>query len=560
MSKKAKKSNSGALRWIYDSVKPRLPIIIIIMILTCVLSCTGSVVALILGGLVNAATGKNLKMLIILAVLLGVTYLVNIAGSAIVKYLSQNCKAKLDISIRRRFFSHILRKDYSKISEHHSGELMNIITSDVTVITDAVCSVLPNFAGFLTKFVFALIMILSIQPWIALIYCVVGITVIFAARIFRNRTKLYHKKSQQAEDKNRSFWQESLYNLLAVKVFAAENSMIDKSDRLQDNSFKARMKSAKLSALTNAGYSLFMCMGYVFAFVWCTAFVFLDLMNFGTMTTVVQLVGQIQSPFSAISGIVTQYYTAIASAERLIAIEKIQDEPPVDYVNSNEIYKKMRSLRFDSVSFAYDRDNVLSCLDLSLNKGEFIGIIGNSGIGKSTLFKLMLGVYQAQSGEIYIDCNDEKINCSPSTRTMFAYVPQGNMLFSGTILDNITMINQNASDEQIEKAIKISCCDEFISELPNGIHTEIGEKGYGLSEGQIQRIAIARAILANAPILLLDEATSALDGLTEEKLLQNLREIHDVTCIIVTHRKKALSICDKTLRIESGKAIILENE
>lgn len=559
MSKKAKKSNSGALKWIYKSVKPRLPIIITIMILTCVLSCTGSVVALILGNLVNAATEGNLKMLIILAVLLGVTYIVNVVGASMVKYMSQSCKAKLDISIRRKFFSDILRKDYSKISEHHSGELMNIITSDVTVITDAVGTVLPNFAGFLTKFVFALVMILSIQPWIGIIYSVAGVSVLFAARIFRGKTKYYHKKSQQTEDKNRSFWQESLYNLLAVKVFAAEKSMLEKSDVLQENSFKARMKSAKFSCLTNAGYSLFMSMGYVFAFVWCTVCVFLDLMSFGTMTTIVQLVGQIQSPFSAISGIVTQYYTAIASAERLIEIEKIQNEPPVEYVNPCEIYGKMRSIRFDSVSFAYDRDDVLTNLDLSVTKGEFIGIVGNSGIGKSTVFKLMLGVYQPQSGEIYIDA-DEKITCSPSTRTMFAYVPQGNMLFSGTILDNITMINPNATHEQIENAVKISCCDEFIAELPDGIHTEIGEKGYGLSEGQVQRIAIARAILADAPILLFDEATSALDGVTEEKLLHNLRKMHDVTCIIVTHRKKALSICDKAIRIEGGKAIILENE
>ena len=232
------------------------------------------------------------------------------------------------------------------MSEHHSGELMNRMTSDVSVISDAVTSILPNFAGFLTKFIFALVMILAIQPWIGIIYSIAGICVFFAARIFRTKTKALHKLSQQAEDNNRSFWQETFNNLLGIKVFTAEKSMNDKSADLQQKSFRAKMNSVRFSVLANSGYSLFMCAGYVFAFIWCTVCLFLKVMSFGTMTSIIQLVGQIQSPFSAMSGIFTQYYTAIASAERLIEIENLPSEPPVSYIDAKSTYSRMRSIDF----------------------------------------------------------------------------------------------------------------------------------------------------------------------------------------------------------------------
>lgn len=553
MKNDAKKQNRQTLTWIYAAVKAQLPTLITVMVLTCLLSCSGSVIALILGRLVDAATNAAFSSLVMFAVLLGCTYLINIVGSAVIKYMSQRCKAALDVSMRQKYFSYVLQKEYARVSEHHSGELMNRMTSDVSVITDAVTSILPNFAGFLTKFIFALVMILAIQPWIGIIYSLAGICVFFAARIFRTKTKALHKLSQQAEDNNRSFWQETLNNLLGIKVFTAEKSMNDKSADLQQKSFRAKMNSVRFSVLANSGYSLFMAAGYVFAFIWCTVCLFLKIMSFGTMTSIIQLVGQIQSPFSAMSGIFTQYYTALASAERLIEIENMPSEPPVSYIDAKSTYSRMRSIDFRSVSFAYDADDVLHNFDLSVKRGEFVGIIGNSGIGKSTLFKLLLGVYAPNGGTITIITADGEIPCDTAARRLFAYVPQGNMVFSGTLRDNITMINPQASDELVNAAVKICCADDFIGSLPNGLDTEIGERGLGLSEGQVQRIAIARALVANAPILLLDEATSALDGETEARLLDNLRKIKNITCIIVTHRRKALSICDRTLKLENGK-------
>lgn len=195
----------------------------------------------------------------------------------------------------------------------------------------------------------------------------------------------------------------------------------------------------------------------------------------------------------------------------------------------------------------------MTITSLKINKGDFVAIMGISGIGKSTLLKLLLGVFNLNSGSITLETDSGSIPIDKNTRKMFSYVPQGNMLISGTIRDNITFINQNASDEEIEQAVRISCSKQFIDELPSGIETVIGEKGLGLSEGQVQRLAIARSLLANAPVILLDEATSALDENTEKEFLQNLKELKNVTCIIVSHKMAALEICNKKFKSKTVK-------
>lgn len=550
-----KKTDNSSLKWIVKSVKPNLSLIVILTVTTAVLGCAGSCFAVIVGKLIDAAAKQHdMALFIFFAVLLAFAYALTVALSAFIKYFTARTKAKIDISLRKKLFSSVLSKDFSKISAFHSGEIMNRMTSDVSTVSDAATNLLPNFIGLIARFIFALCLVIAIQPFLALIYTLGGVAVFFVSRIFRKRIKLLHKAAQKTEDDNRSFWQECLNNLLTVKVFAAAKQIKDKSDALQGKSFEARMKSATFSALANSGYSLILSLGYVFAFIWCGVCLFYDLMTFGAMTTIIELVSQLQSPFSGLSGIFTQYYVSLASAERLIEIEQLTDEPLVEYVNANDVYKNMQSLEFNDVCFKYDRDYVLNNLDLSIKKGEFIGILGNSGIGKSTLFKLILGVYEPNSGEISFSAGD-LIKCSANTRTMFAYVPQGNMMFSGSIRDNITLINSNVDNEMLKNALKICCIDEFVDSLPNGIDTELGEKGLGLSEGQAQRIALARAIVSNAPILLLDEATSALDANTEAEVLQNIRSMKDKTCIIVTHRIKALDICDRAVEIKNGQII-----
>ena len=236
------------------------------------------------------------------------------------------------------------------------------------------------------------------------------------------------------------------------------------------------------------------------------------------------------------------------------------DLPDEKEINKNEIdkdavYRSLKSIEFENITFGFDRDFILDNTSLSINKGDFVAIMGISGIGKSTLLKLLLGVLNVNSGSIYLNTDNSKIFIDKNTRKLFSYVPQGNMLISGTIKDNITFINPSATDDEIAKAIEISCAKQFIDELPLGIETVIGEKGMGLSEGQIQRLAIARSLLANSPVLLLDEATSALDEQTEKQFLTNLKTLDNITCLIVSHKKAALDICNKSIKIKNGKII-----
>lgn len=248
----------------------------------------------------------------------------------------------------------------------------------------------------------------------------------------------------------------------------------------------------------------------------------------------------------------------IASAERIIEIENMSASKSVNdkNISTEKIYSEMDGICFDDVSFGYGRDTVIENGTFEIKKNDFTVISGISGIGKSTLFKLLVGVIPPDSGRIYIKSGDGEYGIDKYMRSLFAYVPQGNMLFSGTIRDNIRFVNSNADDEEVMHAAEVSCAAEFINALPDGLDTVLLEGGHGLSEGQIQRLAIARAVLTDAPILLLDEATSALDEKTEKQVLSNIRELKEKTCVIISHKSAAYEICNKELKIDNKKIIV----
>lgn len=552
--KKTERTGSP-LKWIIKSIKKQLPVIIFLVILNSILACCNTFAALTTKYVIDNAVNKNKQMfLIFLAVLIGI-YLFNIIFSAVSNYITERCRSTIEMNMKANFFEKIARKNYDEISSYHSGTLLNRLISDVSVITNCVTSIFPNFFALITRLVFAFVVVVSFEPWFAVVFGVGGLFVFFATKLMRSKLKKLHKDVQSEEDKVRSFWQESLSNLLAVKVFSNEGNMAEKSDKLQQNLFKAKMKKARFSVVTSSGYSTGMICGYLFALAWCSVKLMVDVtFTYGSFTSIMQLISQIQQPFSSISGIIPQYYNAIASAERIMEIEDIEEEDNNDSDFDPElIYNKFKCIKINDLTFYYkkEKETVFKNVNYKIDKGDFVAIVGHSGIGKSTLFKIMLGVYTPKGGSIDIVCDDATYTCSPSTRKLFSYVPQGNLIFSGSIRDNITFINDNVSDEQIDVVLKLSCADEFVEKLPNGLDTLIGEKGLGLSEGQVQRIAIARALLSDAPILLLDEATSALDAVTEAKVLENLMSLETKTCIIVTHRKQALNICNKKWEIKS---------
>lgn len=562
--KREKSKDRKSLKWIFNVSKPELPVIIALILGEAVWAVFGTVTALFSMEIVNSAVdGNRDRMFAFIGIYLAVA-LSLIIVHAIMRYATERCKSKLEILFRSRVFGNMLKKSYPKLSEHHTGDLVNRLTGDVGVISDAATTILPQVVMMTVRLVCAMVVLIKLKWQFALFFGAGGIIIFIMSKLLKGKVQKYHKEMQQADGKTRSFWQEIFENLVAIKAFAAEEKSVKKSGSLMHEHFKLRMKRCLIGTLSMCGTGFIVRMGHIFAIGYGAFCLYSGTMDYGTLTALTQLVGQVQQPFSQMSGIMPKYYSALSSAERLMEIEELDnDSLDGERVDASKVYPVMDKIDVRNVDFSYDRDNqVLQNSSLYINKGDFVSITGMSGIGKSTLFKILLDIYPKSAGEAVIVTDGEEIPVNGLSRTMFAYVPQGNMLFSGTIMENLlfTADSDKITGDKIANALKCACADGFISELPDGLDTVIGEKGVGLSEGQVQRISLARAILSDAPILLLDEATSALDEPTEGKLLENLKNMTDKTCIIVTHRKAALDICNRHFVIKDKQITETERE
>lgn len=559
-SRSEKKYNdSTVIKWIISVSKGSWLFVFFYAILSASLSFFGILTAYGMKDVVNGAASHDINLLKKGALLLLFLVLLQLALKVLNNNLFERAKAKIEIKIRTRVFERILHKNYAKLSTHHSGDLLNRLTSDVQTICNGVTGLIPNVVSLLTKLVSAVVIMITMDPLFAIIFLVGGIVIAATTRFFRNYLKSIHKKVQEAEGKVNSYFQESITSILVVKVFNAYDQIVKKANELQQKAYKVRIKRATISIFANTGMQMAFSLGYLFAMVLAGFRVYDGKIDLGEMTAILQLVNQIQAPLASLAGVLPTFYGILASAERIIEIEEYDDELNVNEAieNISDFYAGLEKIDFEHITFKYNRDLVFDDASISINKGDFAAITGISGIGKSTLLKLLLGVIYPDSGKIVIKTHHAQHIVDKSMRNLFSYVPQGNLLLSGTLRENITFMCDNCTDEQIERAIELSCSDEFINDLPDGLETVIGERGLGLSEGQVQRIAIARAILYDAPILLLDEATSALDEGTEERLLRKLRELEDRTCIIITHKPAALNVCNKEIRIEDKKIKVL---
>lgn len=564
--RKFKKSDLNVLKWLLRIGKKQLWRIAVIMLANIIWASLSVVFANFSKNVIDGAVEyHDFNYVVKYAVALFCIIMLQLVLNLFSNSMSERCRSRLDIDYRKYMLEEIMKKDYSSITSYHTGELQNRLFNDITVVTDGITTIVPNSTFYLVKLLCAFVYLVIISKIFALVFLAGGLFVLICMSVFRSPLKKLHKQVQETEGATRSFFQESIINLLVVKSFSAEKRISQEADVLQEKNYKARMKRRFMNIASNAGISTVFNVGYVFALTY-GALGLLGIggisMTYGTVTAMLQLVNQVQGPFASLSSIFPKYYNVIASAERLIEIVNLPDEKEnnAEDIDVKETYDKLESIDFKNITFKYDRDLILDNTSLTVDKGDFIAITGISGIGKSTLLKLLLGVLNVQSGSISLKLKDGEIPVDKHTRRLFSYVPQGNMLLSGTIRDNLTFIHPDVSDEEIQSAVHISCADKFISELPQGIDTVIGEKGLGLSEGQIQRLAIARSMLSESPVLLLDEATSALDEETEKAFLTNLKKMKNVTCIIVSHKKAALQICNKHVRIENSKIISEVNE
>ena len=544
-----KNSNKAVLGWIYNRSKRYIPSVLVISLLAAFISVLFVGLALVSKTVLEIATGDQSGNLLNYGVLLSIFVILQVVCSGVESYLKARASGKFIIGLRKYLFEQIGVKKYSEISKHHSGDLLNRITGDVEVIQSFVVGTIPSAVSMVTKIIGCVAALIWLEPKVAILVLLVGILVPAFGRLLSKRFRLLHKEVQRSEGLSRSFMQECFMNLSVMKTFKSTKAITDRLDDYMAQNYRFKIKRSVVSIGIHLGlYSLF-TIGYYAVLVWGA----MQIANpevaftFGTLTAFMQLISQLRMPLQNVSGLIPQYYSCIASAERLMEIEVIDNEKAaLSYEQLKKCDNEFKYILGDKVCFSYGDDNVLNNCSFKIDRGSMTAIMGESGTGKSTLFKLLLSLYQADSGSITFN-GDTAVDAA--VRGMFAYVPQGNMIISGSIRENIAMCNPDISEEEIIKACKIAEIYDYIEALSNGIDTILSEKGSGLSEGQLQRIAIARAIVAQSPILLLDEATSALDKPTEAKVLKNIKDMADKTVILVTHRTSNLNLCDNIINL-----------
>ena len=563
----------SALKWLYAVPGKKKWYIAFLTLVQALHGASGVLYAMLLRGAVDAATAGDRVTLLRFVIYIVSLVVGQIALRAIIRWLSELTKATLENAFKARLLSTLLKKDYLLVNTVHSGEWMNRLTNDTVVVANGYAEILPGLAGMVVKLISALVMVFVIEPRFAVVLVPAGVLLMAFTMIFRKVMKRLHKTTQEQDGRLRIYLQERITSLLLLRSYAVEAQTEAEADEKMRTHRAARMKRNRFSNLCNIGFGTAMNAMYLLCVGWCGYGILKGTVSFGTLTAIMQLITQIQTPFANITGYLPRYYAMIASAERLMEAEKFADDdaPAATPEEIRTFYREdLKAFGFENARFTYfpitdsaqvpdksDMPVVLDQLNLEIRKGEYVAFTGASGCGKSTALKLLMCVMEPDGGTRYwIDAEDTKEKLTGFYRRLFAYVPQGNMLMNGTIREVVAFSDMTAAHDEarLSHALRVACAEEFVTELEQGTDTLLGERGTGLSEGQMQRIAIARAIFSDSPILLLDEATSALDADTERRLLENLRSMTDKTVVIVTHRPAALGICDRVIEFtENGQ-------
>ena len=475
------------------------------------------------------------------------------------RHLRDRLAADLERDWKRKLLHGLLHGEYAQVSAYHSGELLNRLNMDVERVNDGLLTVAPGGAATVTRLVAAVVVLGTLDWKFTLLIAVLGLVIMALTAWMRRWLKDLNQKVSRADGKVSGFLQEAMEKLLMVQAMDVSEEVEHRADGLLEERYEIQRKRKNVSLFTNTGVAVMSYGAGFLALCWCAFRLLTGQMSYGSLTAVIQLVNQLQAPFVNMSGFMPKYVAMIASAERLMELETVQGEP-APAQDGAALYEDMTAIVGEGLSFSYDRDPVFRDSDFTLPKGAFAVVTGPSGIGKSTLLKLLLGIFAPEEGGLYLQNSRGQISLDRSTRRLFAYVPQGNLLLSGTIRENLTIVKPEATEAEIQQALHVSAMEEYLPTLPKGLDTVLGESGTGLSEGQAQRLAIARAVLGGAPILLLDECTSALDAKTERVVLERLKALPARTCIAVTHRSAAMKLCDCQLELSKGRLQRIDNQ
>lgn len=560
--------------WIYQYARHYWLIMIFYTLLGLVSTIISLLTSMVSKDLVDIITGHETGEIIrtfclMIGLNIGTTFLTQISD-----YASSYLSMKVDAEIKSDIFSKILVTDWESLTNYHTGDLLTRWSADASAISMGVLNFIPNAIIYLFRFISAFAMVIYYDASFA-IFAFLGMPVsLILSKTLLKRMVNNNERSAAMGAKMSGFNQETFSNIQTIKAFDLIPLYIKRLKQLQKDYIGMKLDFQKMSMGTSILMSTVALMVSYASYGWGIYRVWSGAISYGTMTMFLSLSGTLTGTLNNLTSLVPSVISLTTSAGRLMDIIEM---PREDYSHDEEVREFMENHKTDGISlsiqhleYSYHTGNqVFQDASLEVHPHEVIALVGPSGEGKTTMIRLILSLMQSQSGEAILfsggsqprDTSSDVVPLTPSTRKLFSYVPQGNTMFSGTIAENMRNVSPDATDEDIIQALKLACAWEFVEKLPDGIHSKVKERGGGFSEGQAQRLSIARALLHNAPILLLDEATSALDVATERRVLKNIMSDESPrTCIVTTHRPSVLSICKRVYAIRNKRCVILNAE
>lgn len=551
-------------RWIFTYSARYKGVIVFYLILGIFSTTLGLVSSVASKYLIDIITGHDTgKLWIIIAVMVGSTVFSLVFGSLLSRI---NAKISIDINndIQADIFDKIVDADWLALNNYSNGDILNRFNGDIGTVSGNAISWLPSIVLAIYNFVATFCVILYYDWVMALFAFGTAPLMLLMSRFVIKKQRDYNKKMREMSSEVMAFEVDTFYNFDTIKSFGIA-PLYSKKLRWWQKKFKdISLKYNLFSIKTNIVMSVMGSIVQFAAFGYCLFRLWTNGITYGTMTLFLQQKSKLSSAFSSVVSIIPSFLNSSVSAHRIRELVELPREVHIpESSKMDEFSEDGFIVKMENTNFAYkEGTQVITNSDFIARPGEIVALVGPSGEGKTTMIRLILGLIRPQEGDVLLEAaNGEKVPMNTETRHLFAYVPQGNTILSGTIAENMRMVKEDATDEEIIEALKEACAWDFVEKLPDTINTNIGERGRGLSEGQAQRIAIARAVLRNSPILLLDEATSALDVTTERTVLKNIVRQHpNKTCIVTTHRPSVLNLCQRVYRVVNTNVTPLSEE
>ena len=551
-------------RWIFTYSKKYKGVIIFYTILGIFSTSMGLVSSVANKYLIDIITGYQTNKLWILIAITLISAGFNLSIGNLLSRWSLKLSIRINNEIQADIFDKIIDSEWLSLSHYSNGDVLNRFNSDVGTVAGNAVSWIPNVIIAIFNFIATFFIIWRYNKIMALLAFASAPVSLVMSRFMIKKQREYAKMSREMSSKVTNFEVETFYNIDTIKSFGI-SSLYERKLRWWQNQYAdIQLDYNMFSIKTSIFMSLVgMAVQYT-AFGYCLWLLWSRQITYGTMTLFLSQRASLQSAFSSLISIIPNFLNSSVSAHR---IRELVDLPKEEHIRLDENIKKQSvngvSVHMQGVDFAYVPGvNVICQSDFHADPGEIVALVGPSGEGKTTMIRLILGLVHPEKGIVYLTNHDgDKVKSNADIRYLFAYVPQGNTILSGTIADNMRMVKEDASDEEIVSALQTACAWDFVKKLPKGINSPVGERGRGLSEGQSQRIAIARALLRDAPVLLLDEATSALDVVTERQVLKNIMQFNPRrTCIVTTHRPTVLNMCQRVYRVMNRHVVQVSKE